>query len=180
MNVLLSFAAVLIGALCVLNLLLTVGVIRRLKQHTDLISTMSMPPGPAVIPPGEQVGEFAARTEDGEPFGDEDFTADTFVGVFSPGCGACTEQMPAFTERAADFPGGRDQVLVVIAGPREQYAQEIVEFGRIARVIVEESNGPVTAALQVQGFPAFAHVDSSGRVLASGHTVDDTQVSAGV
>src|SRR5690606_37070056 len=66
MTALLTAAVLLVGALCVLNLVLTVGVIRRLREHTELIQNMPrmQPPEQIMLPAGETVGPFTAVTED--------------------------------------------------------------------------------------------------------------------
>ncbi|MFI6599468.1 hypothetical protein ACIBHX_24715, partial [Nonomuraea sp. NPDC050536] len=60
---------VLVGVLCLLDLVLTLGVVRRLREHTklvdalyEMVATMGAPAGPAV---GEVVGEFDVTTVDG-------------------------------------------------------------------------------------------------------------------
>lgn len=182
MTFLAIFAAALLAALCLLNLLLTVGVIRRLKEHTELIQNMpgTGPPPEVMLPAGERVGEFAAETEDGVRVARGELTAETLVGVFSPGCGACAEQMPEFIERAGGNARGRDAVLAVVVGDREEYAAQIERLSAVARVVVENPGGEVSAALGVQGFPAFARLDASGRILASGYQAAELAERAGV
>lgn len=62
-------ALLLIGVLSVLNLLLTYGVIRRLRRHAALIEGGAMSGGPSMtlLEPGTTVGDFAVLTTDGVP-----------------------------------------------------------------------------------------------------------------
>lgn len=166
----------LVGAIAMLDLLLTVGVIRRLRQHTDKLATLQNlggAPVQIVIGAGEQVGEFAATTTDGEPVSRDLLLEHTLVGVLSPDCSACQEQLPTFVERAKNFPGGRGQVLAVLAGEPAQVEQYRQQVAPVARVVIEPPiEGAVAAALHVQGWPAFAVIDAAGTVLASGVDLD--------
>ena len=53
-------ALVIVGMLCALNLILTLGVIKRLREHAALLAG-----GPPTIAVGEAIGEFSARTVQG-------------------------------------------------------------------------------------------------------------------
>lgn len=167
---------VLVGAVAVLNLLLTVGVIRRLRQHSERLSTMSAIDGPLgelVLDAGERVGEFAGSTTDGEPVSRELLSGQTLVGVFSPDCGACNEQLPKFVARAARFTGGRGQVLAVLTGDAERVEPYRQQLAPVARVVIEAPmEGPIASALKVRGWPAYAVLDGAGMVVASGPSLD--------
>jgi hypothetical protein len=136
MALLLGVLATVVGALCLLNLLLTVGVIRRLKEHTALIESMNAPPPAMVLSPGERIGDFTAETEDGVRVSSDTLATELLVAVFSPGCSACTEQLPRFVGAARTATGGRDHVIAVVAGAREEYAEEIDRLSVVARVFV--------------------------------------------
>lgn len=175
-------AALLACALCLLDLLLTVGVIRRLKEHTEIIGNLSGAgmPDRTVLAPGERSGPFAATTEDGDAVSTEALSDPTLVAVFSPGCSACAEQLPRFIDRAAAFPGGREGVLAVLAGDPGEVAEEARRLAPVARVVVEGAGGPVADALEVRAFPAFLRLDATGRVLSSGYLAADLDESVAV
>lgn len=78
----LAAAVVLIGLLCVLNLLLTVGLIRRLREQGPGRPGNAAPP--TALGPGSRIGDFTTRTTGGEPVSHEDLTG--LVGFFSAGC----------------------------------------------------------------------------------------------
>src|SRR5687768_11835646 len=112
---------VLVGTVAVLNLFLTVGVIRRLKEHTGKLAdlpTMGAAPS-LMLGEVERVGEFAATTSDGEPVSRDLLSGQTLVGVLSPNCSACEERLPEFVAMAETFPGGRGQVLAIVAGEND-------------------------------------------------------------
>jgi hypothetical protein len=162
---------VLVSTVAVLNLLLTVGVIRRLRQHTEQLADLPAmgPPQDIMIGAGERVGEFAATTTDGEPVSRELLSGQTLVGVLSPDCSACRERLPEFIAHAQVYPGGRGQVLAVVAGEPEQVQPYRDQLAPVARVVIEPPmDGPISTALKVQGFPTFAVLDATGTVVDGG------------
>lgn len=160
-----------LGALTLLNLLLTYGVIRRLREHTRLLAGIGS--AAPMLAPGSTVGDFAATTLDGELVSRDALSGQTLVGFFSPGCPACTERLPDFVARAATPAHGRARTLAVIAGGDESYAAQREQLAAVARVVVEpERSGPVGRAFGVSAYPVFALVDPAGEVLASGYTLD--------
>lgn len=173
---------VLVGTVAVLNLLLTVGVIRRLRQHTEKLANLQAMGGPApsvMLGEGEQVADFAASTTDGEPVSRDLLSGQTLLGVLSPSCSACKERLPDFIAKAKSFPGGRGQVLAVLAGEPDEVEEYREQLAPVARVVIEPlMEGPVAAALKVQGYPAFAVLDSTGTVVAGGLELSQLPVVA--
>jgi hypothetical protein len=173
---------VLVGAVAVLNLMLTVGVIRRLRTHTERLAALPAAGGfqaDVAISAGERAGEFAATTTDGEPVSRDLLSGQTLVGVLSPECGACKERLPEFVSRAATFPGGRGQVLAVLAGEPSAVEEYRRQLAPVARVVIERAvDGPIAKALKVQGFPAFVLLDSTGTALDGGFDLDQLPVAA--
>lgn len=177
MSVLIAVVA-LFCVLGVVNLLLCVGIIRRLREHTELLGKQSggVAAGPPMRAVGEIVGPFEADTVDGIAVGSALLAGTTMVGVFTPGCGPCKERLPQFVEHAATRE--RDRVLAVVAGTEEESAAYVAQLTSVALVVREDDGGPVTTALDVRGFPSFALLDADGRVLASGITLDALTVPA--
>lgn len=105
---------ILVGALGTVDLLLTIGVIKRLREHTELLATMGAPPAPA-LGIHEEPGDFEVSDADGRVVR-RDALGDAVVAFFSPTCKPCKATMPAFVEYARAFWGGRDQVLAVVVG----------------------------------------------------------------
>jgi peroxiredoxin len=162
-------AVVVVGALCLVDLLLTLGVIRRLREHTELLSARSGPsmPEQATITAGDRPAAFTAEDTDGEPV-DRDSPAPRLLGFFSTSCPACTEMLPTFVEHAARFPGGRPQVLAVVAGAPPDIHELTNDLVGVARVVVEEPQGPVATAFEVTGYPTWCLLDEHGVVRDSG------------
>jgi len=56
MTAFLTALMVVVGGVAVLNLLLTIGVIRRLREHTERLSTLSGPAKAVMLGPGAAGG----------------------------------------------------------------------------------------------------------------------------
>ncbi|MFF4623410.1 TlpA family protein disulfide reductase [Nonomuraea jabiensis] len=157
-------AVVLVGLLGLVNLLLTVGVIRRLRSQ-------SLPPSMPVegLAPGARVPQFAATSTSGEPISDELLSGPAMVGFFSRGCRPCKDLLPLFVERAR---GTSDAVLaVVVADPGEDSAADIERLAEVARVVTEAPQGPLQTAFKVNGYPTVITIDAGDTVVSSGHTM---------
>lgn len=156
----------LVGALVVLDLVLTLGVVRRLREHATLIE-QALDGGAGVadfmLPVGSPLPELRATTVDGGAVPD---AGPMLIGFFSPGCRACVERLPGFVEYARAFDG---RVLGVAVGPPDDVADIVAALRPVADVVVEPSQGPLATALQVKGFPAMATVDAGGVVVGSGY-----------
>ncbi|GAA1892024.1 TlpA family protein disulfide reductase [Asanoa iriomotensis] len=163
-----AVAVAVLGLFCLANLLLTVGVVRRLRDHSAMLELVG---GPEVISPvGSAVDEYAAVAIDGASVRRDLLVGLTLVGFFSPTCGPCHERLPLFVTRARLMPAER--VLAVVVGQGDDDSdgtREIVgRLTEVATVVVEPPNGVLAQAFGVRGFPAFALVDASGEVVGAG------------
>lgn len=173
---------VVLGALTLLNLLLTLGVIRRLRDHTGLLNRSSDPAhrdASPTRPVDAVVGHFTATTVDGVVVSRDSLAAETLVGFFSPGCEACDALVPEFVALAATVPGGRTHVLAVVEALPGDEDQHIGPLSGVALVVVERpGDAGLVAAFGVNTFPAVCVVDSDGRVVASGRSLAALPVPA--
>ncbi|GGT86680.1 hypothetical protein GCM10010289_03100 [Streptomyces violascens] len=87
----------LIAVLCLLNPLLTFGVIRKLRAQAERKAD-SVAEG-LIIPAGSPAPPFSVVTTAGEPVTRESI-GETMPGFFSPDCRACKERLPLFVEQA--------------------------------------------------------------------------------
>jgi thiol-disulfide isomerase/thioredoxin len=159
-----------VGIIGLFNLVLCLGIIRRLREHTAILDSR-FGAGSGTTPmhaAGATVGDFDAVTVDGAAISRSMLTGTTLVGLFSPGCAPCQERLPQFVEQAGRHRGA---VLAVVAGPAEDATAYIEALRPVARVVREDDHGPVATALGVEGFPSFALLDAGGVVLASGAQV---------
>jgi hypothetical protein len=170
-------AVAVLAALTLLNLALTLGVVRRLREHTELLARANSP-GESffeqmILATGATIGDFAARTTDGAAIERDDLDARTLVGFFSPHCGGCRDRATAFAETAQRLRGGRRSALAVIAAADLEEASDFVRrLDATSQIIVEPDGGPVQSAFKVTGFPAFCVVGEDAVAMASGFELD--------
>ncbi|ATL32968.1 redoxin domain-containing protein [Streptomyces formicae] len=157
-------AVVFVGLLCTLDLILSLGVIKRLREHTELLGALN---GRASLGVGETVGDFTAVAVDGTEVSRSGLTDDTLVGFFSPGCPACAEQLPKFVEFAKAVPGGRARVLAAVVGDPRRTADLVARLKPVAQVVAEGQNGAVGSAFAIAAFPSILKVSVQG----SGHPI---------
>jgi hypothetical protein len=180
-------AAFLALAACLLDLVLTLGVIRRLRQHTDLISQLSgqVPDSSGRLPysflaEGRSAGPFDTVATTGERLSRDRLSGHTLVGAFTPHCSACEERLPGFVDAAKSFPGGREQVIAVVLGSEGDVQPYRERLEPVARLVVEPPlGGAIGAALELDSFPAFGVLDQSGSVVGSGVQLIRSSATAG-
>src|SRR5215469_17182207 len=156
----LTAAVALVGVLCSLDLLLTFGVVRRLREHTALLSGRGGPLPVLGLETGKQPGAFSAITTSGEVV--TDAAQLRMVGFFSTSCSACRERVPSFVEYLSDHCLGRDSVLAVIQGGHDEPAPYLDQIAEVAFVCVEPADGEVARAFEVNGYPLFFLLDADG------------------
>ncbi|MYW05912.1 TlpA disulfide reductase family protein [Streptomyces sp. SID3343] len=160
-------AVVLLGLLSILNLLLTIGAIRRLRDQPPRPAPQSHGSGPALdLTPGARPDAFTATTTAGEQVSEADVSG--LVGFFSAGCAPCHTLAPRFVERAREL--GRDRVFAVVAGDD---AELLAELTPVARVVVEDYDGEVQAAFRNTWTPAVYLLGRDLRVVAAGSRMGD-------
>src|SRR6185369_5844033 len=113
----LSAAVVIFGVLTVLNLILTLGVLKRLREQSELLAAggTSQVADP-ILRAGEVPADFAGTTVDGEPVTRDGFTGARLVAFLSPACSICEGQIPGLMDTARGMVGGRDNGLVGFVG----------------------------------------------------------------
>ncbi|MEU8423887.1 hypothetical protein AB0C15_23755 [Micromonospora sp. NPDC048835] len=164
---LLTVAVVLVAALGLLNLILMLGVIRRLREHTELLSDQQSAPPPVMLEVGSIPGEFLSTTVDGRVFERSDIPPMTMIAFLSPSCEHCEEQVPVLIDRARSMPGGADHVWIVVVGKGPDTQPYADRFAGLATVFVEPGNGGLPIAFGVKGYPAFGLLDERGIVGAT-------------
>ncbi|MEV6826035.1 TlpA disulfide reductase family protein [Amycolatopsis sp. NPDC051102] len=171
-------ADIVLGALGVLNLVLLLGVVRRLREHAKAIEAASKGGGTApevMIAPGASPDAFTTSTTDGAVLSGDLLPGSALIGFFTPHCGACTEQLPRFLERAEAEPGGRSAVLAVVIGldTDDDTRAMARQFEAAARTVIEPPGGPVASAFGVRGFPAVCVLDDDGRIASRGFVLEE-------
>ncbi|MFG3015935.1 TlpA family protein disulfide reductase [Streptomyces cinerochromogenes] len=158
----------LVGVVCALDLVLTVGVIERLVEQSEKCARPGRAPATSVAE-GDRVDAFRTVTTDGRPLHRDQLPDDTAVAFFAPDCRVCRETLPEFLEYARALPGGRRQALAVVVGEEEAAAVYAARLAPVAQVVVEERGGPVSLAFAVTGFPSLLRVarDRSGTLVTT-------------
>jgi hypothetical protein len=161
-------AVVVVAGLCLLDLLLTFGVIRRLREHTDILAGARDGKPPVTgLAAGQSPGAFSAATTDGDLV--SNVTGLRVVAFFSSSCPACPGMVPPFVEYVNSHGMGRDSVLAVVAGSAGEPPPYLAQLAEAAQVRIEPAGGEVIRAFKVEAFPAFCVLDSDGALIASGH-----------
>jgi hypothetical protein len=166
----LGASVVLVGVLCLLNLMLTLGIIRRIRTEAN-------EPGrraglPLELGPGSPIGEFAVETADGETVSHASLTG--VVGFFSARCEPCHDLLPRFAEHAKQW--GRDNVLAVIGGDDERAVRVLTPVARV--IVADLAGGPVAAAFRNTLTPALYLIGDDHRVVAAGGRIEDLPARA--
>lgn len=168
--IVLAAAVALVGVLCLLDLLLTFGVIRRLREHAELISPGTVPDVPVLgVAAGEQPAPFSATTTEGDAVTGPGGLA--MVAFFSTTCSACPERVPPFVSYLTDHGIARNSALAVVLGPQDEPPAFAAALAGATRVTTAPELGgdPLTRAFKVVGYPAFCLLDEDGTVIASSH-----------
>jgi hypothetical protein len=163
----LSAAIVVVGLLCLADLLLTFGVIRRLRDHAKQLAAFPQDTVVTDLAAGEVPPPFTALGITGEqltgPIGLR------LVAFFSAGCSACPERVPACVDYLRENHIARDEVLVVISSSQPEPVGYAEHFAEVAPVCVEPPGGELETAFKVRGYPAFCLLDATGSVSAASH-----------
>lgn len=150
-------AVVLVGLLCALDLILTLAVIRRLRQHTAKLAQLSAAGGGGLLPDGTPLPAFTAHSVDATWISERGWR---LVALLATTCGACAGQMPDLRALVRESGYPPESVLVVVAGPDTPEGGELVDAVRpIATVVREGRDGPLSQAFRASVFPAFYQVE---------------------
>ncbi|MEU8185201.1 TlpA disulfide reductase family protein [Micromonospora sp. NPDC049044] len=161
-------AVVLACTLGTLNLLLALAIIRRLREHSELLAGRPSGDGPGIIGAGQTPAAFEGVDTDGVPVRREELTGDTLVVFFSTDCRACREALPRFVTQATAFPGGRGQILAVVTGDEPEVPELASRLTEVARVVLDGADGSLATAFQAAAFPCWCLLDTTGTVRRSG------------
>jgi hypothetical protein len=149
----------------VFNLLLTFGVIRKLRDHDARLAPLPVrAAGPST---GSTVPTVTATTVAGRRVSTVDPDRVTLIGFFTPGCKPCADSIPQFLD--VPVRAGVGAVAVVVTDTDAVDGGPYVNKLAAVDVVVERSGGNWATALQVTSFPMLCLVDRDGAVLGSGN-----------
>lgn len=166
-----SFLAVAVATACVfciLNLLLTLGVIRRLREYSELLSMLTPSPLPVTgLADAEPVGAFAAVTVDGELL--PGASGLRVAAFFSSACSICPERVGPFVDYLTRNHVPRSEALSVVVSPDGDSPPYLDRLARCSQVCREGFEGEMARAFKIAGFPAFCLLDSEGELLVASY-----------
>ena len=180
---------VLLTLLVVLDLLLTYGVIRKLREHTERLDLVSRPE-PQMT--GLPTPAFSATTATGETVSARLFDGGGLAVFLAPDCPGCRSQLPDVRRKLAAAVAAAVPVLLVVTRlhPERDLGEEAAEIdellaeldGRVA-VVREPLDGAVQAAFKVSSYPGFFRIGADGLIaVATNHATqlpDEADGSAG-
>ena len=157
----------LVGMLCLLDMLMTFAVIRRLRIHTELLAGRDPVDLPIIgVPVGGIPAAGPRTTLAGEPL--DGLAGLRLVAFFSTSCSACPEQVAPFVAYVSGHRLPRQSVLAVVVRTGDEVPAYLDQLTAVAQVCAEHHGGDLGAAFGLGGFPAFCLLGSDGSVLASG------------
>ncbi|MGW4895025.1 TlpA disulfide reductase family protein [Kitasatospora sp. NPDC004240] len=149
----------LLALLCLFNLALTLGIVRRLR-----VMDRARDGGPATV--SGAVDDFTVTAASGATVGRADLVPGTVLAFLSPGCPPCAALLPRFIEAVRDAGLPATEVVAVVM-PGED-AEEAREYARalagVAVLVDGEAARTVSAACGVRGFPAVCAIGPDGRI----------------
>jgi peroxiredoxin len=175
----LSVAVVSLAVLGVLDLALTVAVIRRLR----VLGERSFVPGAGGLPVGTRVPGFKVAAADGGSLTPEEFSGRrTVVAFYSTGCAGCQEQAPEFAVAAAKLTADGVQVLPVLlsGGASEANRDQAGMRDLLAKAgrLVVDSEGALARVFVVGATPYYFAIGPDGRVSGKGLTLTESLIGA--
>lgn len=173
---------VLFGSLACVNLVFTLGVIRRLREHTAELAALTS--GAAVdmdVTPkaGSAIPEFAVTTTDGRQLSDLDLSGGpAYLGYFTPNCPPCRDRLPEFLRLAGEVKA--DHFVVVVGADSLEAGLKLVgdvggEVGGDVRLVVEKPDGPLMSAFGISRTPTLLALDN-GTVKVNAATIGQLTV----
>ena len=166
---------VLLCVLCLFDLLLTLGVIRRLREHENRLEG-SPAAGPldnvaSSLAPGARPGPFAATATNGDLVTSDAPADGTVVAFMSPHCKPCVSNLPSFIEAAATLRADGRRVVAVLMGEDVEARPLAARLEPVAQVVVEPFDGPLATAFKVTALPATFVLKGDGTVAATSYEI---------
>ena len=160
----LTAAVIAVGLLCLVDLLLTFGVIRRLRQHTELLSNRGADVEVLSLHAGDVPAAFSAQTTEGSELAGP--AGIRLAAFFSSTCSVCPKRVPTFADYVLANHVARADVLAVVLTEEIDSVPYLDRLAEVASVCVQSPDGELAAAFGVLGYPAFCVLDADGTVQA--------------
>lgn len=177
MNLAWEVAAIAGWAVLLLNLLLTLRLVRWLRSYQEAQRLNSVRAELPELPLGEPAPAFRARDLSGSPVRSEDFLGRETALVFvSPHCSPCRRELPGLVALAALARQAAGAEIVLVsdsgAGETQSWVIEIRDKDKVDLPIPLLASGKTSdfqARYNPRGIiPYFCHIDTEGNVTARG------------
>ena len=174
MSVLAAVTAVLAVATA-FHLLITYGLVRRLRAHTDLLAVLTAGAS-RLLPAGTPIPAFTAETTGGDTITQASLWHPAAVALLAVDCPHCRTNLPDFIAYAHGGGYAPAQILAVVtSGEHTDPAARDTMVGALtphAAVVCEPSQGgTITTALSIQAFPTFYLTSADATLTAGAHAV---------
>jgi hypothetical protein len=165
----LTASVMVLAVLTVLNLILCLAVIRRMRATEESAAVASL--SGDMPAPGTVVTGLAATTTAGDLIGPDDLAhEETFVAVLSVGCPSCETFVAELGRRRRSLP--EHALLIVTAGAGQDAGPMAGRLSSRAPVIIAGDDDPVLDAFGgISTFPTFMRLER-GVVVASHFRAD--------
>ncbi|MFI5784039.1 hypothetical protein [Nocardia sp. NPDC051570] len=174
MNILIALVIIL-AVITAGHLAITLGLIRRLRAHTDLLDQLADTTD-MLLPTGTPTPAFTTGTLDGAAITQADLRHPAAIALLAVDCPHCRVNLPEFVAyvRGAGFP--RDQVLAVVTVDENTdptARRDMLDaLTPVATVVCEPAaDGAVTTAFDNQAFPAFYLTGPDATITTGSHAV---------
>ncbi|MEW2298785.1 hypothetical protein AB0958_02190 [Streptomyces sp. NPDC006655] len=149
----LAAAVVLVGLLCMFDLLLTLAVLRRLREHSEELGRLSVKPNFQTYDPQVLVGTQAPDLA-GE-------SGVRFVAFLDAHCDSCHDHAAEFAQIAR----AHDDVLAFVSGEGRQADELIALVGPGIPLVRGEEVRTQVMAIGLKAFPTFLLVRADGTII---------------
>ncbi|MFF5208842.1 hypothetical protein [Streptosporangium sp. NPDC000396] len=150
-------AVVLVGILCVFDLVLTFAVLRRLREHTAELERLA---GPGRLNPFSPYDPRVLVGRTLPPAGTDGGERPRLVAFFDVNCGACHERAPQFAEVART-----GTAMAVISGDPSKAGDLAEVIGDAASIVTAEQADNLVKTVGIEAFPTFLRVSPDGTIV---------------
>jgi hypothetical protein len=153
----LSALVLVVGALALLDLFLSLAIIRRLRTMES--GQAWRPEADDLTPLGTVLGPLTISTVDGASVTDAELRGGpTFVALLRVGCGPCGEFVDQVASGAVTVPARSLIVVVRDGGDEGTYADRLDGWGRVA--VTDIDSAQLGAFGEVGAFPTFLRFEN--------------------
>ncbi|CAL9339053.1 hypothetical protein SUDANB121_00240 [Nocardiopsis dassonvillei] len=176
----LTAAVVLLTALALFNLLLTLALVRRLRnlEGSPAGGAGAPPADLADIPAGMEVPEFTGVSTAGETVTSSGLRGGMALYAFlDTGCGSCKDQLRPLVDFAREVGLPPERVIAFVGDPRGDAETYTSVLEGHTTVVMQTIHHEAGQAFSLTGIPAFVFADATGTVVRSAVAVEDLRTA---